>query len=123
MKNKTSDALLKVYIAIGIVAIAFGLYLILFSNIDHSRKLIYSLVIGVVLVMDVIFPLQARKLDKELQKYVDRYQLSPQKLAELTGFSRYDFSLGTKGEMLVMNGTMNKRRQVIAKLQAQYGKL
>lgn len=55
-----------------------------------------------------------------LNQYVQDYQLTPVDLAQVTGFSRYDFSYDHKHRMTFIDGSLKKRRQLLQQLAEAY---
>lgn len=63
---------------------------------------------------------RSRQFHKQFQYYVKSHDLTPEKLARITPFTKYDFSYDGD-ELLFVNGTPENRERLLQTLQEQYG--
>lgn len=63
------------------------------------------------------------KRQKQLDIYVQNFQLTPEKLGEITRFSRYDFSYDTNHQLVFGYGDFRRYQQLLEDLEQHFGKI
>ncbi len=107
-----------------------ALLLTVILGITPVKEVVYSdswprKIIGILLFAALLFfwwrgLRQSRSFQRDFQYYVQTYELTPEKLARLTGFTKYDFSYDGD-ELLFMNSTPENRKRLMTTLQTQFG--
>ncbi|MFY1066925.1 hypothetical protein [Enterococcus sp. AD013-P3] len=107
-----------------------ALLLTVILGITPVKEVVYSdswprKIIGILLFVALLFfwwrgLRQSRSFQRDFQYYVKTYELTPEKLARLTGFTKYDFSYDGD-ELLFMNSTPENRKRLMTTLQTQFG--
>ncbi|KAF1293452.1 hypothetical protein [Candidatus Enterococcus leclercqii] len=107
-----------------------ALLLTVILGITPVKEVVYSdswprKIIGILLFAALLFfwwrgLRQSRSFQRDFQYYVKTYELTPEKLARLTGFTKYDFSYDGD-ELLFMNSTPENRKRLMTTLQTQFG--
>lgn len=107
-----------------------ALLLTVILGITPVKEVVYSdswprKIIGILLFAALLFfwwrgLRQSRSFQRDFQYYVKTYELTPEKLARLTGFTKYDFSYDGD-ELFFMNSTPENRKRLMTTLQTQFG--
>lgn len=94
---------------------------LVYSN-NWPRKIIGVLLFAALLIFWLRGLRKSRQFHKEFQYYVTAHDLTPEKLARMTGFTKFDFSYDGD-ELLFMNATPENRERLLQNLREQYGPL
>ena len=113
-----------------LLTVVGAILLAAFLKLEPVQKLVYGegwprRFIGLVLFLVVVgFSIQSlqksRRFHKEFKAYVDIYDLTPEKLSQLTGFNKYDFSYDGKS-LHFEQGTTENRERLLADLRHHFG--
>lgn len=63
------------------------------------------------------------KIRLKMQTYFLKFQLTPERLAEMSGRSKYDFPVNGKGKVRFVDATIRDYRRLVEKLTLAYGEL
>lgn len=83
-----------------------------------------SLLIWIAWVLFMALFYQKRiKKQKQFDAYVQKFQLTPKKLAEVTRFSRYDFSYDSNHQLVFGYGDFRRYQQLLEDLEQHFGEI
>ncbi|MFD1672085.1 hypothetical protein ACFQ5M_08255 [Agrilactobacillus yilanensis] len=95
----------------------------LFQSDFSLRSIIMVNFYAIILILGIYSNYRLKYFNLCLNAYIAQHHLSRLTLEEVTGFSRFDFSINRDKTMTFAFGLPNKRRTVLKKLKATYGPL
>ncbi len=121
LKNGQKKAVIHTIASLAPI-VFFVVWSALFGGWSLAKKLSGCVVIIVWAAADIYMYQDKAAWEKKFSQYVAAYQLTPEQLSDVTGFSRYDFSRDKKGRMLfVFCASPKKRQQVLSCLEDVFG--